>query len=76
MIIRLKATMVSDKHGSLIQVSERDIYINGDNISRFLEKEEGTLITLVDGYRTLVIEKPYEIYCRLNGIQDPTKASY
>ncbi len=76
MIIRLKATMVSDKHGSLIQVSERDIYINGDNISRFLEKEEGTLITLVDGYKTLVIEKPYEIYCKLNGIQDPTKASY
>jgi len=75
-IIRLKATMVSDKHGSLIQVSERDIYINGDNISRFLGKEEGTLITLVDGFKTVVSEKPYEIYCKLNGIQDQTKAVY
>ena len=76
MIIRLKATMVSDKHGSLIQVSERDIYINGDNISGFLGKEEGTLITLVDGFKTVVSEKPYEIYCKLNGIQDQTKAVY
>lgn len=76
MIIRLKATMVSDKHGSLIHVSERDIYINGDNISRFLGKEEGTLITLVDGFKTVVSEKPYEIYCKLNGIQDQTKAVY
>ena len=76
MIIRLKATMVSVKHGFLNPVSERDIYINGDSISRFLEKEEGTLITLVDGFKTVVSEKPYEIYCKLNGIQDPTKAAY
>ena len=74
MILRLKATMVTDKSGLLTPIPERDIYINGDSISRFLEKEEGTLITLVDGFKTLVSEKPYQIYCKLNGIQDPSKS--
>lgn len=73
MIIKLTAIMVSDKRGDLTPIIDKDIYLNDVSISRFIKKEEGTLITLVDGFKTLVKEQPYEIFCTLNGIQDRSK---
>jgi uncharacterized protein YlzI (FlbEa/FlbD family) len=65
--------MVSDKRGDLTPIIDKDIYLNDVSISRFIKKDEGTLITLVDGFKTLVKEQPYEIFCTLNGIQDRSK---
>ncbi|HDC4520930.1 TPA: flagellar FlbD family protein [Enterobacter kobei] len=73
MIIKLTAIMVSDKRGDLTPINDKDIYLNDVSISRFIKKDEGTLITLVDGFKTLVKEQPYEIFCTLNGIQDRSK---
>ncbi|MDA2940443.1 hypothetical protein [Enterobacter cloacae] len=73
MIIKLTAIMVSDKRGDLTPIIDKDIYLNDVSISRFIKKDEGTLITLVDGFKTLVKEQPYEIFCTLNGIQDRSK---
>ncbi|WP_105494196.1 hypothetical protein [Escherichia coli] len=73
MILKLTAIMVSDKRGDLTPIIDKDIYLNDVSISRFIKKDEGTLITLVDGFKTLVKEQPYEIFCTLNGIQDRSK---
>ena len=73
MILKLTAIMVSDKRGDLTPIIDKDIYLNDVRIARFIKKDEGSLITLVDGFKTLVKEQPYEIFCTLNGIQDRSK---